>query len=87
MCGWYYDLRDDLHDRPQVQEAAIGHALNSKGDLAEARRLCQRLLEITGDSSLAAWSNLGLVEFFEGHFDQAVDCQTARLRDQRTADR
>ena len=48
--------------------------MNSKGDLAEARRLCRRLLEITNDSSSDAWMNLGLVEFYEGHFDQAVDC-------------
>ena len=74
MSGWFYELRDDLHDRVPVQEAAIGHALNSKGDLAEARRLCHRLLEMTGDSSSAAWSQLGFVEFFESHFDRAVDC-------------
>ena len=89
MSGWFYELRDDLHDRVPVQETAIGHALNSEGDLAEARRLCQRLLEMTGDTSHAAWSQLGLVEFFESHFDRAVDChrRAYAISEQQTDDR
>jgi predicted ATPase len=74
--GWCFDLRDDLHDQPRVQAAASHHALYSKGDLTEARRVCRRLLEISSDSSIVAWMILGSVEFNEGHFDQAVDCHT-----------
>ena len=73
MGGWCYDLRDDLPERPAVQEAALAYAVNSKADLAEARCLCHRLLELTNDTSASAWMQLGIVEFNEGHFDQAVD--------------
>lgn len=88
MSGWFYELRNDLHDRVPVQEAAIEHALNSKGDLAETRRLCRRLLEMTGDNSSRAWVNLGFVEFYGNNFDRAVDChmRAYAICDQQTDD-
>ena len=74
--GWFYDLRHDVPDRSAVQEAAMHHALHSKGDHAETRRLAQRLIERSSDGSWLAWNCLALVEFNESTFDLPVDYQT-----------
>ncbi len=76
VCGWFYDLRHALPDRPRVQEAATYSALYSKVDHTETRRLAHRLIEMTSGGSWVAWFCLAYVEFNENHFDRAVDYQT-----------
>ena len=76
MIGWCYDLRDDLPDQPRVQ---TGRGACTRCTAEEtppqpdaSSTACSRS---SADSSADAWTILASVEFFEGHFERAIDCQ------------
>ncbi len=82
MAGWFYDLRDDLADRLlSVPTAAIAYAINSNGDLRRNPTTVPPATRDHGGRSVDAWIQLGMAEFDEGHFEQAVGSPQARLRD------
>jgi hypothetical protein len=73
MSGWCFDLRDELADNLAVQSTATLHALSSRGDLPETRRLIERVRIMTDGDLSAVLFSMGYLAYLEGDFAAAIE--------------